>query len=59
MCILCKKEIPPREKTISLAGGFFDPDDVEFFVMDEGVLSESYLHFNCLENALKLAQQPV
>ena len=51
-CILCKKTIEPGTKVVELAGGFFDRDDPEFFVVDDEVLVVSYLHYGCLEKAL-------
>jgi hypothetical protein len=51
-CILCKKKIEPGTKVVELAGGFFDREDPEFFVVDDAVLVVSYLHFDCLAGAL-------
>lgn len=56
-CVLCNKGVEPGTKGIELAGGFFDPSDAEFFVMDDSVLVVSYLHFDCLEAALALAKR--
>jgi hypothetical protein len=55
-CVLCKKPVEAGKKAIELAGGFFDPADEEFFVMDDGVLAVSYLHYGCLEKGLAAAQ---
>ena len=49
---MCKKKIEPGTKVVELAGGFFDREDPEFFVVDDSVLVVSYLHFDCLAGAL-------
>jgi hypothetical protein len=52
-CVLCKKPVVAGTKAVELAGGFFDHDAPPFFVVDDSVLAVSYLHFQCLETALR------
>jgi len=55
-CVLCKKTIPPATPTVEFVGGLFDPDDPEFFVMDESVLVVSHTHRDCLLQQLQAAK---
>lgn len=48
ICGLCKKKIEPARPAVELAGGLFDPQDPDFFVMDDSVLAVSYVHKDCL-----------
>jgi hypothetical protein len=52
-CALCKGQIQPASPAVELAGGLFDPDDPDFFVIDESVLVVSYAHRDCLLKQLK------
>ena len=54
-CVLCKGEIRPASPVIELVGGLFDPQDEDFFVVDESVLVTSYIHRECLLKKLKQA----
>jgi hypothetical protein len=40
---------------VELVGGLLDPDDPEFFVIDESVLVISYVHRECLLKKLRQA----
>lgn len=52
-CPLCKQPIQPATPVVELAGGLFDPQDPDFFVIDEGVLVISHVHRECLLSRLK------
>ena len=46
---------PHVQVVIELVGGLFDPQDEDFFVVDESVLVTSYIHRECLLKKLKQA----
>ena len=52
-CVLCRQSILPATPTVELAGGLFDPEDPEFFVIDEAVLVVSHVHRDCLLRKLQ------
>ena len=51
-CFLCKKEIAPGTPATSLVGGFLPVEEPDFFMVDEGVLKETYAHLPCLIGAV-------
>lgn len=57
-CSICKGEIEPRTAAIEFVGGLFDPEDPEFFIVDEGVMRPSHAHLDCLLKALRGSQAP-
>ena len=52
-CALCKAHVGLNQRAVELVGGFFDLEDPDFFVMDDGVLALSYVHLECLLKAVK------
>lgn len=52
-CALCQKEILPGTAAVSVAGGLFPAEDPDFFAMDEGVMSEAFLHRDCFLEAAR------
>ena len=52
-CVLCKKPIEPGTKSASVVGGMFPREDPDFFMVDEQVLKESYVHLECLIVAVR------
>lgn len=47
-CAICKNEIKPATRTVSLVGGLFPESDPDFFMVDETVMPEAYTHLDCL-----------
>lgn len=58
-CALCKRAVDVETRAVELVGGFFDPLDPEFFVMDNNILTVSYLHLNCLSDLMLESRKPV
>jgi hypothetical protein len=54
-CALCRGEIKPGTPVVESVGGLFDPEDPEFFVIDESVMVTSHIHRDCLVKKLKEA----
>lgn len=52
-CALCRGEIKPATPVVEMVGGLLDPEDPEFFVIDESVLVTSYAHRECLVKKLQ------
>ena len=52
-CSICKKDIPIRTKAVSVVGGLFPEEDPDFFMMDESIMGESWLHLECLLKAFR------
>lgn len=52
-CAICQGVVMPGKKAVELAGGFFDPGDPEFFVIDDSVLVVSYVHLECMLKAVR------
>lgn len=48
ICRICNHEIAPGSGAVSIVGGVFPCDDPDFFLIDEGILRESYTHKECL-----------
>jgi hypothetical protein len=51
-CAFCQKEIEPATPAVSVVGGHFPKEDIDFFMIDTTVLAESYAHVDCLKEAL-------
>lgn len=47
-CTICNKLILPGTPAVSVVGGQFPEIDPDFFMIDQAVLNESYLHLACL-----------
>ena len=47
-CVLCPNPIEPGTRAVSIVGGLFPESDPDFFMIDESVLIESYVHLECL-----------
>lgn len=48
ICKICEKEITPATPTVESVGGFFDPEDTNFFVIDqENVMPPIATHRDC------------
>jgi len=51
-CALCRTALEAGRPGVELAGGFFDPQDPEFFIIDDSVMVVSYMHLECLLKTL-------
>lgn len=51
-CALCKRSIEVRTKVVSVVGGLFPAEDPDFFMVDETIMKESYIHLDCLLSAI-------
>lgn len=51
-CVICKSEIEIRTKSVSVVGGLFPAEDPDFFMIDESIMKESYVHLECFLKAL-------
>lgn len=47
-CAICKLPIQPGTATVSIVGGQFPVGDPDFFMIDDTILVESYVHRDCL-----------
>jgi hypothetical protein len=56
-CVLCSKDIAPGTPTVEFIGGLFDPEDPEFFVVDESVLSATHTHRDCMVEMVKKTKE--
>jgi len=54
-CIACREKIKPATPIVEVVGGLLDPDDPDFFVVDEGVMPTTYVHRECLIKKFKEA----
>lgn len=52
-CAICHKGIATRTKAVSLVGGLFPAEEPDFFMMDETIMGESWLHMDCLLEAFR------
>ena len=55
-CFVCKVLIEPGIAATEIVGGLFDPEDPDFFVVDESVCTVTYAHRDCLISKLQGAQ---
>jgi len=57
-CNLCKQDIKPGTPAIESVGGFFDPEDPQFFVIDDGIMCATPIHLECfVDRVLKTKSQ--
>lgn len=52
-CKLCQKPIEPSTRAVSLVGGMFPREEPDLFSVDEEILSETYVHLDCLNNLIR------
>jgi hypothetical protein len=52
-CAICQKDIATRTKAVSVIGGLFPEEEPDFFMMDETIMGESWLHMECLLQAFR------
>jgi hypothetical protein len=55
ICALCKSRLLPATPIVEIVGGLLDPEDPEFFVIDEQVMMTSHIHRECLLRKLQEA----
>ena len=46
-CPLCKEIIPPGTAAVAIVGGLFPVEDPDFFMVDQSILAEGYVHMTC------------
>ena len=52
MCPICNNKIEPGTAAITLVGGLFPVEEPDFFMMDETISPEQYVHKECILAAL-------
>jgi hypothetical protein len=52
-CSICQKDIPTRTKAVSVVGGLFPEEEPDFFMIDDTIMGESWLHLECLLQAFR------
>jgi len=52
-CAICQKDIPNRTKAVSVVGGLFPEEEPDFFMIDDTIMAESWLHLDCLLGAFR------
>lgn len=55
-CSICNKDIPARTKAVSLVGGLFPAEEPDFFMVDETIMGESWVHMDCLLGAFRASR---
>jgi hypothetical protein len=52
-CAICQKNIPTGTRAVSVVGGLFPKEEPDFFMIDDTIMGESWLHLECLLGAFR------